>query len=348
MSTSSLKKGFRNLSATLLVLSGVASATTPNAPGPYVGVYNVNSDSARISFLDNSNDEEGFKVYLYDNTTGVLDGSISPNPIIVPKSNNKYQYVNLTNLQPDSFYEVRVSAFNGDGESATTDPSSDNNGRFNTTNPNSCIAMPDQYVGVWNVTDSGARISLKDNSDNEKGFKAYVYEYGTDNLVKTLDLPAVDGVGSYQYANITGLEENKIYEVKVSAYNDSCESATTTPSSKNNGRFRTLSAEPCPAMPSKYVGTYNVTDSSARISFLDKSNNETGFKVYVHKYGSDEVVQTITLPASDGVGKYQYANIECLCPDTIYQVSVSAYNSTCESEKTTPSSQNNGRFRTNQ
>ena len=347
MTTSSLKKGFRNLSATLVVLSGVASATTPNAPGPYVGVYNVTGDSARISFLDNSNNENGFKVYVYDNTSGVLDSSISPNPIIVPKSSSTHQYLNLTNLQPDSFYEVRVSAFNSDGESTTTDPSSDENGRFVTKGTTTCVAMPDQYVGVWNVTTSGARISLKDNANNEKGFKVYVYEYDTDTLVKTLDLPAVNGVGGHQYANITGLDENTLYKVKVSAYTDSCESAKTTPSSQNNGRFRTLSPEPCPAMPSKYVGTYNITNNGARISFLDKSNNETGFKVYVSEYGSSDVIKTITLPASEGVGKYQYANISCLIPDTVYQVSVSAYNSTCESEKTTPSSQNNGRFRTN-
>jgi len=336
----------------LLVLSSVLSSSllmatnVPNAPGSYVGVWNVTPTSARISILDNSSNEDGFKVYVYNNTNGVLDSSISPNPIIVPKndSGSIYQYADILNLEPNQFYEVKVTAFNDAGESSATNPSSENGGRF-TTQEVCTPEMPGEYVGVWNVTEYGARISFKDNSDNEDGFKVYVYKYGTNELVKTLDLDHTYQNGDYVYADIFCLEPNTLYQVKVTAYNSCGESKATTPSSENNGRFKTEAIQ-CPAKPNDYVGVYNVTENSARISFLDNAYNEDGFKVYVKNYATGEIVKTIDVPAKEGVGKYQYANITGLEPNTVYQVAVSAYNCECESEKTTASSETNGQFRT--
>jgi len=328
------------------LLASAASAAVPNMPGPYVGTYNVTDSSARISFLDNSTDEDGFKVYVYKD--GALDTSLASNPIIVPAHDaaDPYQYVTINDLDAGSLYQVKVSAFNSDGESAKTTPSSEMNGRFRTS-PRVCKPeMPGEYVGTYNVTENSARISFLDNSDNEDGFKVYVYEYAGNKLVKTITVPAVNGTGDYQYANITGLKPNTIYQVRVAATSSDCgDSDLTHPSSATNGRFRT-SNDNCPAMPGGYVGTYNVTSNSARISFLDNSDNETGFTVKVYKYGNNTPVQTFTLPPSCGVGAYQYADIDGLDSNTIYQVKVSAYNCDCTSKETTPSSTNNGRFRT--
>ncbi|HGZ70244.1 MAG TPA: fibronectin type III domain-containing protein [Nitratifractor sp.] len=341
-------KNILTITSLSMLLTSAAMAATPATPGPYVGVYNVTENSARISFLDNASDEDGFKVYVYNNTDGVLDPTIQPNPIIVQKndSGSQYQYANLTGLSPESFYEVKVSAFNSDGESALTNPSSEQGGRLTTVQ--TCKPeMPGEYVGVWNVTNSGARISFKDNSDNEDGFKVYVYNYNTNELVDTLYLDAKASKGGFQYANIDCLDDNTIYKVSVSAYNDCGESKKTTPSSATNGRFKTTQI-PCPAMPGEYVGVYNVTNDSARISFLDNSDNESGFRAYVYEYDTNVLVKTIDMPAVSGVGKYQYSNITGLKPDTKYQVRVSAYNCDCESPKTNPSSVTNGRFKTNQ
>jgi len=341
----SYKKNILLSSGLLILLMNMAMASTPNTPGPYVGTYNVTETTARISFQDNSADEDGFKVYIYKNNT--LDTTLSPNPLIVPTHNSAdpYQYANLSDLDPNTLYKVGVSAFNTDGESPQTIPSSENNGRFRTS-PIVCKpAMPGEYVGVYNVTENSARISFLDNSNNEDGFKVYVYEYNTNNLVKTITLPAVSGTGAFQYANITGLTPNTLYKVKVTAYSNSCgESDPTHPSSTTNGRFRTSNY--CPAMPGEYVGTYNVTSTSARISFVDNSDNEDGFKVNVYNYNTNALVDTITLSPLNGVGSYQYTNINGLTPNTIYKVGVSAFNSSCTSPETHASSVNNGRFKT--
>jgi hypothetical protein len=341
-----LTKNILIITGASLLLTGTATAAIPNTPGPYIGVYAITDTSARISYLDNASDEDGFKVYIYDNTNGILDMTLSPNPIIVPKNDggSQYQYTDLTNLIPNQFYEVRVTAFNSDGESNSTDPSSEKGGRLYTTD--TCIPeMPGEYVGVWNITSSSARISFMDNSDDEDGFKAYVYNYNTDVLVDTILLDSVSGKGGYQYTDITGLDANTLYKVKISAHNGCGESKRTTPSSITNGRFRTKTNS-CPIMPGEYVGVYNVTSTGARISFLDNSDNESGFKAYIYDYNTDVLIDTILIPAINGVGGHQYANITGLTPNTLYKVKVSAFNSSCESPTTTPSSLTNGRFRT--
>ncbi len=316
----------------------------PTKPSENISVSNITDHTAKISFIDNATNEDGFKVYIC-NMDGTSDSSISPNPIIVPKNDSKipYQSVTLTGLDLEKMYQLKITAFNQAGESPATCPSMLNGGTFMTGTP-LVPEMPGEYVGVWNITESSARISFKDNSYNETGFKAYLYKYDTDELIDTLYLDAIKGTGEYQYGDYTNLEPDTLYKVRVSAYNCVGESELTTPSSLTNGRFRTDAT--CPAMPGEYVGVYNVTSTSARVSFLDNSDNEDGFNVYVYEYDSDTLIDKIQAEALEGVGDYQYANITNLTPDTLYKVRVSAYNRSCESEKTTPSSETNGRFRT--
>ncbi len=337
---------FLRMSSLMFIASTLSFAAVPNSPGPYVGVNNVTDTSARISFLDNSTDEDGFKVYIHDEND-VFDATVSPNPVMVPKNDTAslYQYATITGLSADTLYLLHVTAYNEDGESEKTIPSSENNGRIKTS-PLVCKpAMPGEYVGTYNITNTSARISFKDNSDDEDGFNVYLYDGTTKALLDTIVLPPLSGVGGYQYTDITGLTEDTLYEVSVTAFSAGCdESDPTKPSSSTNGRFKTTN-ESCPSMPGDYVGTYQVSSTSARIAFIDNSDNETGFKVYVYDAASS-LVKTLTLPASTGVGTYQYATITGLDPNSFYEVKVSAFNDSCESDTTTPSSSTNGRFTT--
>jgi hypothetical protein len=342
-----LMKRILTISGLALLLTETATAAVPNTPGPYMGVYKVTETTARISFLDNSTDEDGFKIYIND-ANNVFDATIVPNPILVPKndSGSLYQYSNITDLTPNTLYKLKITAYNADGESAPTIASSINNGRIQTSPPVCQPAMPGEYVGTYNITNSSARISFLDNSDNEDGFNIYVYNKDTNALVQTLSVPATSGTGGFQYANITGLMPDTAYTVAITAFSSGCgESDPTHSSSSTNGRFKTTN-ETCPLMPGGYVGTYNVTSTSARISFLDNSDNETGFKVYVYEKDTNVLVNTLTLPSVTGVGGYQYANISGLTANTRYAVRVSAFNSSCESDKTLSSSTTNGRFLT--
>ena len=328
-----------------VLLTTISMAAIPATPGAYVGVYNVTDTTARISFTDNSANEDGFKIYIHDEND-VFDATIAVNPVIVPANNggSLFQYMNISGLSAHTIYKLHISAFNADGESPTTVPSSENNGRLRTSPPVCQPAMPGPYVGTYNITNTSARISFLDNSVNEDGFRIRVYTFDTNILVDTIDVDPLAGTGGFQYANITGLTANTLYKVVVTAFASGCgESMGTIQSSINNGRFRTTN-ETCPLMPGEYVGVYNVTNSSARISFIDNAANEDGFRVYV--YDGATLVNTLTLPAVVGIGGYQYANITGLNANTFYTVKVSAFNTSCESPKTTPSSATNGRFTT--
>ena len=341
-------KTFKNISKTSglsILLTSMLTAATPSTPGPYVGVFDVTDTTARISFLDNSTDEDGFKIYIHD-ANDVLDVTLPVNPILVgPHSGvDPHQYADITGLDANTLYKLHITAYNADGESAPTEPSSENNGRIKTSPPACQPIMPGEYVGTYNITNTSARISFIDNSDNEDGFYVYVYDHNTNTLVKKITLPPKAGTGMYQYADITGLTKNTLYRVAVTAFASGCgESTPTHASSINNGRFKTTN-DTCPLMPGAYVGTYNVTSSGARVSFVDNASNETGFKIYV--YDGATLVKTVTVGSKSGVGQYQYANITGLAANKFYTVRVSAYNSSCESPKTTPSSVNNGRFTT--
>ena len=335
----------RMLPAEAIPATPDSAEAIPATPGPYVGVYNVTDTTARISFLDNSTDEDGFKVYIHDEND-VFDATLAINPILVSAhdSSDPHQYADITGLDAQSIYKLHVSAYNANGESAKTIPSSENNGRIRTSPPECQPAMPGEYVGTYNITNTSARISFIDNSNNEDGFYVYVYDYNTNALIKTITLPPKTGTGMYQYADITGLTKDTLYRIAVTAFASGCgESNPTVASSINNGKFKTTN-ETCPLMPGEYVGAYNVTSSSARISFIDNASNETGFKIYV--YDGTTLVKTITVGSKSGVGQYQYANITGLDANKFYTVKVSAFNNSCESPKTTPSSVTNGRFTT--
>jgi len=87
-----------------------------------------------------------------------------------------------------------------------------------------------------------------------------------------------------------------------------------------------LMADSLPQAPIN-LGAYNFTGTSARLSFQDLADNETGFKVY------DNEKLITTAPSKIGVGKYQYINLDNLDSCTLYTVSIVAYNSIGESTR---------------
>ena len=84
----------------------------PNAPGPYIGVTDINQTAVRVSFFDNSNDETGFKIIGDINATmvGANDENVHP-----------YVYKNLTGLTCNKLYKIQAVAYNANGDSVPSD-----------------------------------------------------------------------------------------------------------------------------------------------------------------------------------------------------------------------------------
>jgi hypothetical protein len=74
------------------------------------------------------------------------------------------------------------------------------------------------------------------------------------------------------------------------------------------------------------LGAYNITDTTARLSFKDMSNNEVGFKI-THLQDGNRLLTTASSTDIIGMDKYQYINLKDLKPLTLYSISIVAYNS---------------------
>ena len=99
-----------NLHSTFGVDCGVPISTIPNAPGAYIGVTGIDSNSVRINFKDNSDNETGFRVY---SLSGDINETISANDETV----NSQVYKTLNNLICNKVYQIQAVAFNGNGNS---------------------------------------------------------------------------------------------------------------------------------------------------------------------------------------------------------------------------------------
>jgi len=84
-----------------------------------------------------------------------------------------------------------------------------------------------------------------------------------------------------------------------------------------------------PASTGDYIGATKVDNSTVRINFTDKSNNETGFYVSL-----DDVLQLPSLPANDETeNSTVYTSLENLECDKTYTVKIWSYNDDGNSSK---------------
>jgi hypothetical protein len=114
--------------------------TTPDKPGPYIGVTGIDSSSVRVNFLDNSDNEDGF--LLFDRTGDINE--------TLPENNateSSQVYKTLTGLTCNRTYFIKALAFNGAGNSETTDERDFNiETTFKIDCNNTCVAKTDEFT----------------------------------------------------------------------------------------------------------------------------------------------------------------------------------------------------------
>jgi len=291
----------------LIGLTTLGTAAVPTAP-INAGAYNFTDTSARISFKDMSMNENGFRFEHVQNGNTVLTTHVPSDTNL----SNHYEYVNLTGLTPQTLYTIDIVAFNDDGEATPLRKS------FRTLETPQTPAQPTS-VGAYNFTNSSARLNLKDMADNEDGFKVYL-----DGAV-VATAPAKAGTGEFVYMDLTGLNTCAQYTVDIVAYNANGESEASEKSFVTTG---CMTAADIPLAPSN-IGVYNFTTTSARVSFIDNSNNEQiidGFVIYNNEDNST----LASLPRDRYLHEFQYANLTGLTPNTLYTIRVVAKNAAGE------------------
>jgi len=170
------------------------------------------------------------------------------------------------------------------------------------------VTVPAAPSGLSAVAASSSAITLRwaDNSGNETGFIVQRSANGVDfTQIATL------GAGTTSYSS-NGLAASTLYYYRVRAYNSAGNSAFS-----NTSSVSTAAAALVPAKPAN-VATYDRMDGSARVTWSDMSNNETGFQVRRHtwdaatsSWGSAKVVSVAAnatrLIDYSGAGKFRYS-----------------------------------------
>lgn len=185
-------------SAGLMAARDAAGATIPTAPSNVNAVL-TGSTSARVTWTDNSNNEDQYNIYRSDN------GGAFTKIATEGKSAEEHED---TTLSIGNTYAYKVSAENETGESAQAGPA--------TVETDS---VPDAPSNLQASTVSSSQVDLTwvDNATDESEYRIYK----DDNLFDTI---AADSP-SY---SATGLEEGTEFDWQVAAANAAGEARSAT------------------------------------------------------------------------------------------------------------------------
>ncbi|MEK6850838.1 MAG: hypothetical protein AABX85_04655, partial [Nanoarchaeota archaeon] len=180
------------------------SETIPNAPSNLVGAGS--SNQVQLTWTDNSNNEQGFRVYRNGSLIATVTGnSYSDNTVVAGAIYN--YYVTAYNAAGESAASNIVNVIMGGGQQLPTAPTS----------------LSATAYGPYNIS-----LQWQDNSDNENGFKIM----RTDNLrrspfVVIASVGSSAGIGSMVQYKDEQLSSGTTYYYKVYAFNSFGDSSTS-------------------------------------------------------------------------------------------------------------------------
>ncbi|MDD5652813.1 MAG: fibronectin type III domain-containing protein, partial [Candidatus Omnitrophica bacterium] len=264
--------------------------STPVAPTA-LGVSISSATQIRITWVDNANNEDGFKV----------ERSLNPDSGFAQIATT-FANTNIfddTNINLDNTYYYRVCAFNDAGNSEYTN--------VGTAPVNPAIPLAPGGLVATAISSSGINLAWVDNSDNETGFKIERrIEGGNFTEIRILN------AGENTYSD-TQLSEQTKYYYRVRAFN-------LIGNSKYSNKVSATTVQAIPYAPTALAA---VTASASEINlyWVRNSTNETGFKIErsLTPEGNFNLIATV------GAGVETYSNKE-LIADTAYYYRVFAYN----------------------
>ena len=187
----------------------VTPKTIPAVPSFLVATA-ASSSAIDLTWTDNSNNEDGFRVYhSIDNVSFVA--------LLPPVGANVVSYTH-SGLSSGTTHYYKVTAYNNGGESAFSTTS-------NATTLNEAPAAPSGLVATP-VSSTQIQLTWTDNSTNEGGFGIYRRRWGTADFPTTPQITVGPGITTFTNSN---LSSNTLYYYKVTAYNNGGESAFSGP-----------------------------------------------------------------------------------------------------------------------
>jgi hypothetical protein len=180
---------------------------------------------------------------------------------------------------------------------------------------------PGLYIGVTDINATAVKINFLDNSNDELGFEI------VGDITESIPGIHDEGVDPYVYHEISGLTCNQTYTIKALAYNADGNSSFSNDRTFN---LKTTFNQACPELPvpnapGPYIGVTDINKTAVRVSFLDNSNDETGFKII------GDINATIVGANDENTHPYVYKNLTGLTCNKLYKIQAVAYNANGDS-----------------
>jgi phosphodiesterase/alkaline phosphatase D-like protein len=227
-----------------------SATTTLNAPAApsNLTITSLLSNQVTLSWIDNSNNETGFKIQRKLGATGTYADIRTTGANVTTYGDS--------GLTDGTVYYYRICATNATGDSAFSNEAS---GTTPLAKPTSATATP--------VSSSQICLTWIDNSSSETGYKIERKTGLTGTYAQIVQV----GANVQSYCDTNGLAANTKYYYRVRATNG------TMDSDYSNEPFATTFLD-APAAPSNLTITSLLTNRVS-LSWSDNSNNEIGFKI---------------------------------------------------------------------
>lgn len=274
----------------------VTLESSPNAPSNLLASV-VSSSQINLSWMDNSYNESGFILERKTGSNGDWNDADSIDANVTTYQDKE--------LLPNTEYYYRISSYNSNGESSYS----------NEVHAKTLDTSPNAPTNLTAVAVSSSQINLLwvDNSNNETGFKLErkIGSNGDWNDADSL----VANVTSY---HDTELSPNTEYYYRISSYNSNGESSYSN-------EVHAKTSDTMPIAPSNLTAVA-ISGSQINLTWMDNSNNETGFRLDRKK---DQSASSDLLPINQDATSYSDNN---LLDGTKYIYKIVSYNSTGNSD----------------
>ncbi len=243
----------------------IAESTTPPVAPSNLSASTVSSDSIYLSWIDNSDNEDGFKV----NRSLLLSGGWAVVASLSQNTNSFFDY----GLTDGTKYYYKINAFNSVGNSPYSNVDSTVTNLNAPTNLDGVLIAPNHVNLTW-----------IDNSQSEEGYIIERHEYTSSFYV-------LDTVGSNITSYIdSNLAYGEYYTYRVHAFN-----ALTVSDYSNTFDF--VVNNPYPNPPSDLTASA-LDSASVELAWNDNSLNEDGFIVNRSLLPNSGWAQVRSLPSN--------------------------------------------------
>ena len=247
---------------------------TPATPSSFTGTPAVNGPAVDITFTwtDESNREVAQTIQYQIGGAGPW--------IEVARLAPDVQTATITGFEPGTRYNFRMYALNPRGFGLRTET-------WSVTTPGTSLPAKPTGLGASTPQPAMVRLSWADNSHNETGFSVEYRKTGapawTSGPMVGADVETVD---------VTSLDHLTEYEFRVGATNSRGTVFSET-------AFGLTLPEPPPAAPEGPDPLFGrrLTATSAHLRWMDRSADETGFRVQVRRPGDASWTVAQSLPA---------------------------------------------------